>query len=102
MIIYTYQILELRKKDEDNFKNTIKSFKIRITGTKDGQSYYVDRDLILPMPEQASFLEYDSLKEENVIDWYTDGVREEMASYEIQKKFNLNEGTQETSFPWSE
>ena len=38
------------------------------------------------MPEQASFLEYDSLKEENVIDWYTDGVREEeWQVMEIQK-----------------
>ena len=102
MITYTYQILELRKKDEGNFTNTIKSFKIRITGTKDGQSYYVDHDLILPMPKQESFIQYDFLKEENVIDWYTDGIREEMAIYEIQEKFNLSEGTQETSFPWSE
>lgn len=52
MITYTYQILELRRKDESNFTNTIKSFKIRITGTKNGESYSVDQDLILPAPEQ--------------------------------------------------
>lgn len=102
MITYTYQILEIRKKDEANFANTIKSFKIRITGTKDGESHFVDRNLILPTPEQESFVQYDSLTEQNLIDWHNDGIREEMASYEIQEKFNLSEGTRETSFPWSE
>jgi len=100
MITYTYQILELRKKDEDDFANTIKSFKIRITGTKDGESHFVDRNLILPMPKQESFVQYDSLTEQNLIDWHNDGIREEMASHEIQEKFNLNEGTETDSFPW--
>lgn len=102
MITYTYQILELRKKDESSFTNTIKSFKIRITGTKDGESYSVDQDLILPIPEQESFIQYDSLTEQNLIDWFLTEIIPSDYQFEIENKFNLSEGTQETSFPWSE
>ena len=102
MITYTYQILELRKKDESSFTNTIKSFKIRITGTKDGESHFVDQDLVLPMPEEGSFIEYDSLAEQNLIDWFLAEIIPQDYQFEIESKFNLSEGTQETSFPWSE
>ena len=49
MISYTYQILSL-KKHNDNFLNNIKSFKIRITGTEGGESHYVDDEILLDMP----------------------------------------------------
>lgn len=99
MISYTYQILSL-KKHNDNFLNNIKSFKIRITGTEGGELHYVDEELLLDMPSEDSFVEYQDLTEQNLIDWYTDGIREEMAKYEIQQKFNLNKGTETSSFPW--
>ena len=101
MISYTYQILSL-KKHNDNFLNNIKSFKIRITGTEGGESHYMDDEILLDMPSEDSFIEYQDLTEQNLIDWYKDGVREEMAKYEIQQKFNLNKGTETSSFPWSE
>ena len=101
MISYTYQILSL-KKHNDNFLNNIKSFKIRITGTEGGESHYMDDEILLDMPSEDSFIEYQDLTEQNLIDWYKDGVREEMAKYEIQQKFNLNKGTEISSFPWSE
>lgn len=100
MISYTYQILSL-KKHNDNFLNNIKSFKIRITGTEGGESHYVDEEILLDMPSEDSFIEYQDLTEQNLIDWYTDGIREEMAKYEIQQKFNLNKGEELVSFPWS-
>jgi hypothetical protein len=99
MISYTYQVL-LLKKHNDTFLNNIKSFKIRITGTEGGESHYVDEELLLDMPSEDSFIEYQNLTEQNLIDWYTDGIREEMAKYEIQNKFNLNVGTETSSFPW--
>ena len=99
MISYTYQILSL-KKHNDNFLNNIKSFKIRITGTADSESHYVDEEILLDMPSEDYFIEYQDLTEQNLIDWYTDGIREEMAKYEIQNKFNLNVGTETTNFPW--
>ena len=99
MISYTYQILSL-KKHNDNFLNNIKSFKIRITGTEGGESHYVDDEILLDMPSEESFIQYQDLTEQNLIDWYTDGIREEMAKYEIQNKFNLNVGTETTNFPW--
>jgi hypothetical protein len=99
MISYTYQILSLRKHN-DTFLNNIKSFKIRITGTEGGESHYVDEEILLDMPSQESFIQYQDLTEQNLIDWYQDGIREEMAKYEIQQKFNLNVGTETSSFPW--
>ena len=54
----------------------------------------------ISMPSEDSFVEYQDLTEQNLIDWYTDGIREEMAKYEIQNKFNLNVGTETTNFPW--
>lgn len=33
--------------------------------------------------------------------WQPDGIREEMAKYEIQHKFNSNKGEGVVSFPWS-
>ena len=99
MISYTYQILSL-KKHNDNFLNNIKSFKIRITGTEGGESHYMDDEVLLDMPSEDSFIEYQNLTEQNLIDWYKDGIREEMAKYEIQQKFNLNKGTETSSFPW--
>ena len=101
MISYTYQVLSL-KKHNDNFLNNIKSFKIRITGTEGSESHHVDEELLLDMPSEDSFVEYQELTEQNLIDWYTDGIREEMAKYEIQKKFNLSLGAETTSFPWSD
>lgn len=100
MISYTYQILSLKKQDDD-FLNNIKSFKIRITGSKDNESHYLDDELALPMPEADSFIDYENLTEQNLIDWFTDGVRELGIKYEIEKKFNLNLGTETTIFPWS-
>ena len=99
MISYTYQIRSL-KKHNDTFLNNIKSFKIRITGTEGGESHYVDEELLLDMPSEDSFVEYQELTEQNLIDWYTDGIREEMAKYKIQNKFNLNVGTETNNFPW--
>ena len=99
MISYTYQILSL-KKHNDNFLNNIKSFKIRITGTEGGESHYMDDEVLLDMPSEDSFIEYQDLTEQNLIDWYKDGIREEMAKYDIQQKFNLNKGTETSSFPW--
>ena len=99
MISYTYQILSL-KKHNDNFLNNIKSFKIRITGTEGGESHYVDDEILLDMPSEDSFIEYQDLTEQNLIDWYQDDIREEEAKYNIQKKFNLNKGTETSSFPW--
>ena len=99
MISYTYQILSL-KKYNDNFLNNIKSFKIRITGTEGGESHYVDDEILLDMPSEDSFIEYQDLTEQNLIDWYQDDIREEEAKYNIQKKFNLNKGTETSSFPW--
>jgi hypothetical protein len=99
MISYTYQILSL-KKHNDNFLNNIKSFKIRITGTEGGESHYMDDEILLDMPSEDSFIEYQDLTEQNLIDWYKNGIREEMAKYDIQQKFNLNKGTETSSFPW--
>ena len=99
MISYTYQILSL-KKYNDNFLNNIKSFKIRITGTEGGESHYVDDEILLDMPSESSFIEYQDLTEQNLIDWYQNGIREEEAKRNIQKKFNLNKGTETSSFPW--
>jgi len=100
MISYTYQVLSL-KKHNDNFLNNIKSFKIRITGTRGSESYYVDDEILLDMPSEESFIEYQDLIEQNLIDWYQDGIREEMVKYEIQRKFNLNKGEEAASFPWT-
>ena len=99
MILYTYQILSL-KKDNDTFLNNIKSFKIRITGTEGGESLYVDDEILLDMPSEDSFIKYENLIEQNLIDWYKDGIREEMAKPRIQQKFNLNKGNETDSFPW--
>lgn len=99
MILYTYQILSL-KKDNDTFLNNIKSFKIRITGTEGGESHYVDDEILLDMPSEDSFIKYENLIEQNLIDWYKDGIREEMAKPRIQQKFNLNKGNETDSFPW--
>jgi len=99
MLSYTYQILSL-KKYNDNFLNNIKSFKIRITGTEGGESHYVDDEILLDMPSESSFIEYQDLTEQNLIGWYQDGIREEEAKRNIQKKFNLNKGTETSSFPW--
>ena len=99
MITYTYQILSLKKHD-DEFLNNIKSFKIRITGTEGGESHYVDDEILLDMPSESSFIEYQDLTEQNLIDWYQNGIREEEAKRNIQKKFNLNKGTETSSFPW--
>ena len=99
MISYTYQILSL-KKHNDTFLNNIKSFKIRIIGTEGGESYYVDDEILLDMPSEEFFIEYQNLTEQNLIDWYQDGIREEMVKYEIQQKFNLNVGTETSNFPW--
>ena len=100
MISYTYQILSL-KKHNDDFLNNVKSFKIRITGTKGAESHYIDEELILPMPEADSFIDYENLTEQNLIDWFADGIRELGPKYEIEKKFNLNLGIETTTFPWS-
>lgn len=99
MISYTYQILSL-KKHNDNFLNNIKSFKIRITGTEGGESHYVDDEILLDMPSEESFIQYQDLTKQNLIDWYQDGIREEEAKLNIQQKFNLNKGTETSSFPW--
>lgn len=99
MISYTYQILSL-KKHNDNFLNNVKSFKIRITGTEGSESHYVDDEILLDTPSENSFIEYQDLTEQNLIDWYQDGIREEEAKYNIQKQFNLNKGTETSSFPW--
>ena len=99
MILYTYQILSL-KKDNDTFLNNIKSFKIRITGTEGGESHYVDDEILLDMPSEDSFIKYENLIEQNLIDWYKDGIREEMAKPRIQQKYNLNKGKETDSFPW--
>ena len=99
MISYTYQILSLRKHN-DNFLNNIKSFKIRITGTEGGESHYVDDEILLDMPSENSFTEYQDLTEQNLVNWYKDGIREEEAKRNIQQKFNLNKGTETSSFPW--
>lgn len=99
MISYTYQILSL-KKHNDSFLNNIKSFKIRITGTEGSESHYVEDEILLDMPSEDSFIEYQDLTEQNLIDWYQNGIREEEVKHNIQKKFNLNKGTETSSFPW--
>ena len=99
MISYKYQILSL-KKHNDIFLNIVKSFKIRIIGTEGSESHYVDEEILLHMPSEESFIEYQDLTEQKLIDWYTDGIREEMAKHQIQYKFKLNLGTETTNFPW--
>jgi len=66
MLSYTYQILSLKKYNDD-FLNNIKSFKIRITGTEGGESHYVDDETLLDMPSESSFIEYKDLTEQNLI-----------------------------------
>jgi hypothetical protein len=99
MISYTYQILSLRKRN-DTFLNNIKSFKIRVTGTEGGESHYVDDEVLLDMPTSDDFIEYQNLKKEDLVDWYSSGVGEIMAQHEVQQKFNLNKGTETNTFPW--
>jgi hypothetical protein len=99
MISYTYQILSL-KKHNDNFLNNIKSFKIRITGTEGSESHYVDDEVLLDMPSEGYFIEYQNLTEEVLVNWYEDGIREDFAQSEIQQKFDLNKGTETDNFPW--
>jgi hypothetical protein len=99
MISYTYQILSL-KKYNDNFLNNIKSFKIRVTGTEGGESHHIDDEILLDMPSEDSFIEYQNLTEQNLISWYKSVVIEEIPKYDIQQKFNLNKGTETSSFPW--
>jgi len=99
MISYTYQILSL-KKYNDNFLNNIKSFKIRVTGTEGGESHHIDDEILLDMPSEDSFIEYQNLTEQNLISWYKSVIIEEIPKYDIQQKFDLNEGTETSSFPW--
>ncbi len=99
MISYTYQILSL-KRHNDAFLNNIKSFKIRITGTEGGESHHIDNEILLHMPSAESFIEYQNLTEQKLIDWFCDGINEDMAKSEIQQKFDLNKGTETSSFPW--
>jgi len=99
MISHTYQILSLRKYN-DTLLDIVNSFKLRITGTKDGKSVYVDKEILLDIPHEESFIEYENLNEQHLIDWFKDGVRDFLAEEEIQQKFNLNKGTETDSFPW--
>tara|TARA_R110002153_G_scaffold20280_5_gene69094 strand:- start:5553 stop:5855 length:303 start_codon:yes stop_codon:yes gene_type:complete len=99
MTSYTYQILSL-KKHNDNFLNNIKSFKIRITGTEGSESHYVDDEVLLDMPSEGYFIEYQNLTEGTLVNWYKDGIREDFAQSEIQQKFDLNKGTETDNFPW--
>jgi len=99
MISYTYQILSL-KKYNDNFLNNIKSFKIRVTGTEGGESHHIDDEILLDMPSEDSFIEYQNLTEQNLISWYKSVIIEEIPKYDIQQKFDLNKGTETSSFPW--
>lgn len=99
MISYTYQILSLRKYN-DTFLDIVKSFKLRVTGTEDGESHYVDNEILLDMPSESFFIEYQNLVEQDFIDWYQNGVVYLKTKNEIQKKFNLNKGNETDSFPW--
>ena len=50
----------------------------------------IDDEILLDMPSEGSFIEYQELTEENLVNWYKDGIREDFAQSEIQQKFNLN------------
>lgn len=99
MISYTYQILSLRKYN-DTLLDIVKSFKLRVTGAEDGESHYVDNEILLDIPSESFFIEYQNLVEQDFIDWYQNGVVYLDTKNEIQKKFNLNKGNQTNSFPW--
>ena len=54
----------------------------------------------MDIPSEESFIEYENLNEQHLIDWFKDGVRDFLAEKEIEQKFNLNKGTETDSFPW--
>ena len=99
MISYTYQILSLRKYN-DTLLDIVKSFKLRVTGTEDGESHYVDNEILLDMPSESFFIEYQNLAEQDFIDWYQNSVVYLDTKHEIQQKFYLNKGNETDSFPW--
>ena len=80
MITYTYTVLSLHKEDVT----------IPPAGKPPGAP-----------GEYKNFISYEDLTEQNVIDWYCDGIRNLEAENDIKQQFELEAGTKvDSNFPW--
>lgn len=102
---YTHRIVSL-KKENDIYLNIIKSFIIELTAS-DGSNQFSEEYKFTCDPvsadNDAEFVEYNNLTEQDVIGWFTSHANEYwLAKQDIDKK--LQESLQdnvESNFPWS-
>ena len=115
MITYTYTVLSLHKEDvtippagnppgaPGEYKNFIVSTVVKISGNQDSKTIEIERAccFALPIADAKNFIPYEDLTEQNVIDWYCDGIRNLEAENDIKQQFELEAGTKvDSNFPW--
>ena len=111
MITYTYTVLSLHKEDvtipiaikPGEYKNFVVSTVVKISGEQDSKTIYIERacSFTIPTAKTENLIPYEDLTEQDVIDWYCDGVRNIQAENDIKQQFALEAGTKVNSnFPW--
>jgi len=114
MITYTYTVLSLHKEDVTispppppsgvgEYKNFVVSTVVKISGEQDSKTIDIERTGSFPIPtaNTENFIPYEDLTEQDVIDWYCDGVRNIQAENDIKQQFALEAGTKvDSNFPW--
>ena len=114
MVTYTYTVLSLHKEDVTilptpppsgigEYKNFVVSTVVKISGEQDSKTIEIERacSFPLPTPNTENFISYEDLTEQNVIDWYCDGIRNLEAENDIKQQFELEAGTKvDSNFPW--
>ena len=116
MITYTYTVLSLHKEDvtveqpifpptkpAKEYKDFVVSTVVKISGKQDSKTIDIERAASFPLPpyDNPTFIDYTNLSEQDVIDWYCDGIRNIQAENDIKKLFELEAGTKvDSNFPW--
>ena len=116
MITYTYTVLSLHKEDvtveqpifpptkpAKEYKDFVVSTVVKISGEQDSKTIDIERTGSFPIPtaNTENFIPYEDLTEQDVIDWYCDGVRNVQAENDIKQQFALEAGTKvDSNFPW--
>jgi len=114
MTTYTYTLSSFKTYSKEGLNKIIKSCTLNVSATNElGQTHLNVIPVEFEEPEQKTFIEYSSLKEEEVIKWVEAALGEELAAIKYGMSSYLEERnrtvltvdsrenpTEEESSPW--
>ena len=99
---HTWEVTKLIKTNTNGHENVVVGISWLLTTTDDDISDTVDKQQPITFDENSSFIDYNNLTKEQVLNWLFESMGDRKQMFETQMEININKqrNKQPDTLPW--